>query len=274
MQLSFMTFSCPDWTLTEVLTGAIKYGYDAVEPRSEAQHKHGVELDTTKKQRKEIKSSFEDTGIVCACIATSRQYSMADAAKREESIELTKRYVDLAHDVDCRHLRVFGGPTPEGADFADVKKYVAESLRVCAEHAEKAEVYLCFETHDSYCHSADALEVIKLADHPNAAINWDIMHPFRVGDTIAGAFENVKSHVRHCHVHDGTRPADGGPNGWELAPMGDGHIPHDEAFKLLATINYKGALSGEWINWRTPEEVLPYEAEVMRRYRSEAQGGV
>jgi len=268
MQLSFMTFSCPEWSLNEILTGAIKYGYDAIEPRAEAGHKHGVELETTKKERKQIKASFEDTGIVCACIATSRTYSMSEPDKRRESVDLTKRYVDLAHDIGCKHLRVFGGQTPEGAVFADVKKYVAEALRECGEHALSADVYVCMETHDAYCRSADVLEVIKAADRPNVAINWDIMHPFRVGDTIEEAFENVKGHVRHCHVHDGKRPADGGAGGWELALMGEGDIPHDQAIKLLAGIDYKGALSGEWISFLPPEEVLPHDAAVMAGYIS------
>jgi len=35
MQLSFMTWVCPDWDLSEILTAAIRYGYDSVEPRSE-----------------------------------------------------------------------------------------------------------------------------------------------------------------------------------------------------------------------------------------------
>ncbi|MEA3366001.1 MAG: sugar phosphate isomerase/epimerase family protein, partial [Candidatus Hydrogenedentes bacterium] len=260
MKLCFMTFSCPDWGLNEVLTAAIKYGYEAVEPRSEANHQHGLELETTKKERKQIKASFEDTAIECACIATSRNYAMAQEADRKESIERTKRYIDLAHDLGCEHLRVFGGQTPDELEFEDAKKHVAESLAACAEHAGQAGVYLCLETHDAYSRSADAAEVVKMADHANVAINWDIMHPFRLGESIAESFENVKDHVRHCHVHDGTAPVDGGSGGWELAPMGQGDIPHDEAFDLLAGIGYEGALSGEWINWDPADEALPREA--------------
>ncbi|MEN6344507.1 MAG: sugar phosphate isomerase/epimerase family protein [Armatimonadia bacterium] len=270
MQISFMTWACPDWTLTEVLTGAIKYGYDSVEPRVEAKQKHGIDLDTTKKVRKEIKASFADTGVRCCCLATSRTFSMEDPEKRRESVELTKRYVDLARDIDCPNLRVFGGPTPKDADFAEVKKYVTEAFRECCEHAAKSGVSLCFETHDSYCHSADALEVVRGADHPQAAICWDVMHPFRVGESFEETFANVKDYVRHCHVHDGVKPADGGAGGWEMALMGEGDIPHQEPFKLLAGIGYTGALSGEWINFLPPDEVLPHDARVMREYRAAA----
>ncbi len=268
MKLGFMTFATPDWDLRKVLTAAIRYGYDSVEPRAEADHQHGVELDTTKKQRKEIKAAFADLGVDLCCIATSRTYSMADAGERANSVELTKRYVDLAADCGAPCIRVFGGPTPEGADYAEVKKYVAEALRECAEYARGSGVWVCMETHDSYCNAHDLVDVIRMADTPQAAINWDIMHPCTAGMTIAEAFAAVKPYVRHCHAHDGTWRQDGG--GWDLAPMGTGGIDHKEAMRLLASVGYEGCISGEWIAWQPAEEMLPREAAVLREYREAA----
>ncbi len=272
MKTSFMTFVAPEWTLEEHLAAAIRYGYDAIEPRCEADHAHGIELDTTKKQRAAIRQQFADCGVLLTTIATSRRYALDSDHELRESIDLTKRYCDLAADLGAQNIRVFGGPTPGGMDFADAKKLVAESLRECAEHAAGCGVYLCLETHDAYCNSADAVEVVRTADHPNVAINWDIMHPYRFGESMETAFNNVKDYVRHCHIHDGTRPDDGGPNGWTLALMGEGDIPHDEAIKLLATINYDGSLSGEWIQALEAEVVLPHDAQVLREYIAAAQG--
>jgi sugar phosphate isomerase/epimerase len=268
IKLSFMTFACPDYDLNQVLTAAIRYGYDAVEPRSEAKHKHGVELEATKKERKEIKAAFADTGIELCCIATSRNYSMADEVQRRESVERTKRYIDLAVDCGAPTLRVFGGGTPPGADFSEVKKYVAEALHQAAEHARGSGVWVCLETHDAYIHAADAVEVVKMADTPQAAINWDIMHPCTAGQTITEAFEIVQPYVKHCHAHDGTRKAQGA--GWDLAPMGTGEIDHALAIRLLAGMGYEGAVSGEWIDWQPAEEMLPREAEVLRQFRADA----
>jgi len=63
MKLSFMTFATPDWDLNRILTAAIRYGYDGIEPRSEAEHKHGVELETTKKQGKEMLAAIQEEAI-------------------------------------------------------------------------------------------------------------------------------------------------------------------------------------------------------------------
>jgi len=266
MKISFMTFVAPEWSLEEHLTAAIRYGYDAIEPRCEADHYHGVELDTTKKQRKEIAEQFESCGIALTTIATSRRYAFATDHELAETIDLTKQYCDLAADLGAQNIRVFGGMSPEGMEFADAKKVVAQALHQCGEYAKSRGVYLCLETHDAYCNTADALEVVRNADSAGVAINWDIMHPYRFGESMETAFNNVKDYVRHCHIHDGVRPEEGGPAGWQLALMGEGDIPHDEAIRLLATINYDGSLSGEWIRAFDPEIILPHDAQVLREY--------
>ncbi len=266
MKISFMTFVAPEWSLEEHLTAAIRYGYDAIEPRCEADHAHGVELDTTKKERAAIKQQFGDCGVELTTIATSRRYALDSDHEMQETIDLTKQYCDLCADLGATNIRVFGGVTPEGMDFVDAKMIVADALRECGEHAAGCGVYLCLETHDAYSLSSDAVETVRVADHPNVAINWDIMHPYRNGETIETAFHNVKDYVRHCHIHDGTRPEEGGAAGWELALMGEGDIPHDEAIRLLATINYEGSLSGEWIKALEADVVLPHDAQVLREY--------
>lgn len=270
MKISFMTWACPNWSLEQVLAGAIRYGYDAVEPRVEADHAHGIELNITKKQRKAIREQFADCGVAVSALATSRRYALASDHELAESIELTKRYLDLAADLGCQNLRVFGGGTPEGMSFGDAQKLVAESLHRCAQHAAQRGVYLCLETHDSYSLSGDCLQTVLMADHPNVAICWDILHPCRHGETVAAAFENVRNHVRHCHVHDARLGEE--PGAYQMTLMGQGDVPHEEAVRLLARIDFSGALSGEWIDAFEAEQVLSHDAAVLREYIARAGG--
>ncbi|MCD6350913.1 MAG: sugar phosphate isomerase/epimerase [Armatimonadetes bacterium] len=266
MKISFMTWACPDWDLNQVLTAAVRYGYDGVEPRVEADQKHGIDLDRTKKEREDIKRQFADMGVEISCLATSRRYALADREEWRESVELTQKYVDLAADLGCPNLRVFGGPTPEGMSREDAQKLVAEALAELGPYAAQRGVWLALETHDDYSLADWCAATLQAAGVEGVGICWDIMHPFRHGQSIEEAFAAVKDLVRHCHVHDGHRPADGGPGGWELAKMGEGDIPHDEAVKLLAGINFEGHLSGEYINFLPADELLPHEAKVLREY--------
>lgn len=271
MKLSFMTWVCPSWDLNQVIAGAIRYNYDGVEPRVEVDHAHGIELDATHKRRKEIRAQFADCGIQISCLATSRAYSSADPGERDKSVELTRRYIDLAADIGCQCIRVFGGQIPEGVQRADAHHYIAESLRKCAEHAATRNVFVCLETHDDFSRAEYAAETVRLANHPNVGICWDFMHPFRAGNSFTEAFEQVKSYVKHCHVHDGHLPE--GPDGpVSLAKMGEGDIPHDEPIRLLAGMDFEGHLSGEWISFLPPEEILPHDSAVLRRYLEQVAG--
>jgi len=265
MKLSFMTWVCPDWDLNQILTAAIRYGYDGVEPRVEVDQKHGIDLRTTKKRRREVKTQFADCGVEVSCLATSRTYSSMPASERDASVELTLKYLDLAADLGCPNLRIFGGQIPADVPREEAQKYVAECLHRCGEYAASRKANVCLETHDDFSRATDAAHTVHLADHPNVGIVWDVMHPFRAGDSMESAFEQVKPFVRHCHVHDGVRPADPS-GGWEMALMGEGDIPHGEAIRLLATIGFTGHLSGEWISFRPADEVLPHDARVLRQY--------
>jgi len=272
MYLSFMTFVCPEYELDKALAIAIRYGYEAIEPRAQEGHKHGIEVSTTKKERARIKAQFADTGIKMSCLATSCRYALADERDRQQMIETTKQHIELAADCGAPTIRVFGGPTPEGMDFADAKKYVSDSLAAVADFAKDHNVYVCLETHDAYCRAADAAEVVARVAHPNIAINWDMLHCIRAGETMAEAFNHVRAYVRHTHVHDGIWPADN-PADLTITLMGEGMVPHDEAVRLLASIDYQGALSGEWIAAFEPEEILPHDAARLREYIAAAEAG-
>ncbi|MBC7288929.1 MAG: sugar phosphate isomerase/epimerase [Armatimonadetes bacterium] len=271
MKVSFMTWACPDWDLNQILAAAVRWGYDGVEPRAEANQNHGIEITTTKKEREIIRRQFADMGIEISCIATSRTYAFADEADRRDSIDLTKKFVELAADLGCPNLRVFGGVTPEGVSREDAQKMVAEALAELGPVAAENNVVICLETHDDYSLADWAAATVKMADAPGLGIVWDVMHPYRNGQTIQQAFEAVKDLVRHCHVHDGKRPPNGGPGGWDLTLMGTGDIPHDEAVRLLASINFDGHLSGEYINFLPPEQLLPHEVNVLRSYIAAAK---
>ena len=262
MKFSFMTWVCPEYDLNQIIAAAIRYGYDGVEPRAECDQAHGIDLKATKKKRAEIKRQFGDAGVELSCIATSRQYSMADPAQRAESIALTRKFVDLAADTGCPYLRVFGGPIPEGVAKEDCKRYVAESLRACGELAAKSPVTLCLETHDSFSLAKDAVETVRMAGHDKVKILWDVAHPFRNGEPLEETWGFVKDLVRHLHIHDALVAG-----GWNARLMGEGEIPHREPVRYLASINFPGHLSGEWISPAWPvEELLPHDIRVLRSY--------
>ncbi|MBU4285643.1 MAG: sugar phosphate isomerase/epimerase [Verrucomicrobia bacterium] len=264
MKYSFMSFSCPQLTLGELLATAKRFGYEGVEPRIDSQHKHGVETAASAAQRKETKKQAATDGVAFACIATSCVFANPEITK--QNVDYTLKCIDLAADVGAGRIRVFGGNLAKDQKREDAIRIVADALRAVGDHAKGRGVTVCMETHDSWCLPEDVAAVMQRVNHPAIAVNWDIMHPVRVCKvTMDQAFETLKPWIRHLHVHDGT------PGSTQLMPIGNGGIDHRRAIELLQTIPYDGYLSGEWINWSDPYEVhLPRELATMKSYERAA----
>ena len=266
MNYSFMSFSCPDLTLDEMLAVAKELGYDAIEPRGVSNHAHGVEPDTDAEQRAAIKEKVEASGIALCCLATSCRY--ADPATVGMNIIDTHRFIDLAADVGAPRLRVFGGKMGEGLSREAAIDEVSRALLTVVGHADERNVTLCMETHDDWCDPAHVAAVMRQVDHPSIAVNWDILHPVRAaGYTMDQAFEILQPWIDHVHFHD-SRDEDGK---FELTPIGEGICDHKRALELLKSDIYDGYLSGEWINWEPHETHLPRELATMKKYEEASQ---
>ena len=264
MKYAFMTFSCPELTLDKVLATAKQYGYDAVEPRIDSNHKHGVELDADAATRREIRQKALDGGIALCCIATSCTY--ADPARVKDAVEDTLRAIDLAADVGAPRIRVFGGLLPEGVSREDATNRLINSMNSAADRAEARGVVVCMETHDDWCDPADLARVLSAVNKPSIAANWDIMHPvLRAGKTMDEAFETLKPWIRHVHCHDGVA-VDGKT---ELRTIGEGIVDHRRALELLKSMPYDGWVSGEWIEWAPYDVHLPRELAALKRLEAE-----
>ncbi len=269
MTIAFMTFVAPDWTLEQHLTAAIRYGYDGLEPRCAAGHQHGIELTTTKAQRKDLRAQCDDCGVALPCLATSTKYNLPDA-ERTEMVEETKKYLQLAADLGAPNLRVFGGNAPdEGVTREQAAARVAEGLAQCVKTAASCGVNLCLETHDYFCRAEHAAAVVDAVNHPRLGFNWDFLHSARASETPEQSWQHVAGRVYHCHVHDYTWPPENGED-LQKAYMGEGMVPHAEDLRLLKSVGYEGALSGEWIGDYPAEEILPQAAGALRGWIAEA----
>jgi len=263
MKFSFASFTTPESSLQEILEIAKKYGYDGIEPRAQAEHKHGIEIYTSQEKRKDIRRTFEESGIECACIATSIRYCFIDEEQRGKEVELTKRFIDLASDIGCKRIRVFGGFPEHPMAFEEAIDIVADALSEVKTYAEQNRVYVCLETHDFFSRADIAAAPVRMVDSPFIRITWDIMHPFTKMMTIEEAFAELEGLIEHCHIHDGTYDKARVP---KLALMGEGEIPYNIAVRLLKNSGYEGYLSGEYIDAWPADVVLPHDIEVLKSY--------
>lgn len=268
MKFAFMSFSCPELSLVEMLALANELGYTGIEPRAGSNHRHGVELTADSALRRTMRDQAAESGIELCCLATSCRY--ADPQTVQAELDETLRYIDLAADIGTPRLRVFGGKIGSGVSREEAIANVARALATVTDHAQDRGVTICLETHDDWCNPAHVAAVMTQVNHPRIAVNWDIMHPVRAGGaTMAGAYATLRPWIQYVHVHDGSTRMDK----LEMLPMGTGDIDHRTAIRLLHDGDYHGYLSGEWINWEPYAVHLPRELAQLQAYLAEAEAG-
>lgn len=253
MKLCLLTYNLARrWNLTKLIEVARADGFAGLEFRAEAGHEHGVELERTAAERRQIRDQIEDAYLEAVGIGTSARFESPDAAQRQVVIDQTKRYVELAADVGARRIRVFGNNIPAGVRRDDCVKYVGESLRTLGEFAEPFGVDVLLEMHGQFNYWGFARTAVELADHPRVALVYNCDQRDVVGGSVAATYSQVRQWIRHVHMHQFT-----------------GGFPYPELFALLRADGYEGYLASE-IELRaenpTPEQYLAMYAALFRAW--------
>ena len=251
MRLCFMTFVLPEWKIEKVVKFAREVGYDGVEIRVDAKHKHEISSQSSAEVRKYVKKLFADEGVEIPCVATSVQFGSSDPAVRQKNIESAKVNLDLAADLGADVVRMFaGGGIPKLTDEA--ARYVAEAFDEVGDYAQSAGVCPMLECgHDIIRSAVEASNVIKRVETPNFGALWN--H----SDMDDQTFNALKSHIRHFHVHENVLSPD------------DDNILH--LAKLMKSIDYNGYFSLEIIKGHNlPVDVLTETASRLQGFIAQA----
>jgi sugar phosphate isomerase/epimerase len=254
MKLGFMSSVCPQMKLAELLEAGKRHGYEAIEFRPEWRHGHGVELESSAQQRREMVRSIGDSGLAACCISPGVRFCHADAAARDADYEKLLRYVELAAEMGIAVIRIFGDPLPNDGRRARNYRMQAEYLARAAERAREAGVVIALETHTNL-RGFDAGEILYQAGYPRGlAVNWHLSHCLRHGEDVDEAYRHIKGRVAHVHFSVG---------GDEKDPL-----LLKRQMELLAGEGYAGCWSVEVINPPDSEPVLESHAAWWKQNRS------
>lgn len=253
--LAFSTLGCPDWNIDRVLAAAKEYGYNAVELRG---YLDTMDLPMAEPfvpaNRRATLARFDGEGIAFCCVSSGAVVVRNDADE-------VRRYAELAHDLQCPFVRVFGG-TLGAAQGAVTEEEAATNLHGFGEIAANAGVRIVLETHDSFSTGALVARLLAKTDHPAVRSLWDLHHPYRQNEPFAQTFDFLSAFLSHVHVKN-SRP-DGG---YCLPDEGD--VPLAAMLRHLRGANYSGAICVEWEKrWHPslaePETAFPAYANALR----------
>ncbi|OGV74369.1 MAG: hypothetical protein A3K19_27280 [Lentisphaerae bacterium RIFOXYB12_FULL_65_16] len=251
MKLSFMTFVCPEWDIETAVAFAAKTGYDGVEIRVDAGHKHEISSQSSAAERRRVKGVFAKAGVGVACVATSINFAFPDRATHAENLASAKANLDLAADLGAPVVRIFaGGKIP--ALTPDAAKQVAAAFDEVGEYAAASGVCPMLECgHDIIKGAAEAAEVLKRVKTANFGALWN--HAVMDDET----YNVLKPRLRHFHVHDDV-----------LDPQNTAIL---DLAKRMKPAGYTGYVSLEIIKGTNlPEDLLTETAARLQRYIRQA----
>jgi len=116
------------------------------------------------------KHSLAFSGVACGVSMVQ-----ADAAKRADSLNQIKKWVDVTDRLGASHLRIFAGTSRPGTNLKDAIGWVIESMKAACDYSGKKGITLGVEDHEGVTQSADVcVEIMQRVNSSYAGINLDI----------------------------------------------------------------------------------------------------
>ncbi len=207
MQLGMVTYNiAAGWDIPTIIERCHQVGIAAVELRTT--HRHGVEPDISKQTREEVRKQFTDAGIALWGLGSVCEYHSPDPAVVAQNIELTKRFLDLAHDVGAKGVKVRPNALPQEVEERKTLEQIGSALRVCGEAAAQVGVEIWLEVHGrGTSHPPHVRTIMDIANHPNVGVTWNCNHPHDLKDgSVKPYFELLRDRIWSVHINELTHP--------------------------------------------------------------------
>jgi hydroxypyruvate isomerase len=163
--------------------------------------------------------------------------------REEQFLETVQEAIESAQRLGTRRLNCICGIVPPGVSREEAQRTALANLQKAAPIAERAGVYLLIENINGtdmpgyFAQTAEqAVELVKLADHPHVRFQLDQYHVGMVG---GDAREELRRHVSRVeHVQIADVPGRHEP--------GTGQQPIAEFLALLDELGYEGTVGLEY----------------------------
>jgi len=170
-------------------------------------------------------------GMPFSGLAIGADLCQPDTAKRAETLETVRNWVDATELLGASHLRVFGDKLPAGATPEQGIRWVAETMKPACEYAGNKGIILGLESHSGLTtRASNIVEILQRVDSPYAGCNLDISNfPQNPYQQIALCLP----HATHTHIRDSY--------GEPKQPL-----DLDRIWQMFAQSGYNGYMSAEY----------------------------
>ena len=170
-------------------------------------------------------------GMPFSGLAIGADLCQPDSAKRAETIETIRKWVDATELMGASHLRVFGDKLPAGATTEQGIAWVVETMKPACDYSARKGIILGLESHSGLTtRASNIVEILRRVDSPYAGCNLDISNfPENPYEQI----ELCLPYATHAHIRDFY--------GEPKQPL-----DLDRVWQLFAKSGYNGFMSAEY----------------------------
>ncbi len=257
IKFSGHTMGTPKLDIYEVIEFFKRLGYDGVEVRVA----ENAQIDSETIDDAEVKKIHRaalDSGMEFSCLTSYYQNFMPQS--RDGVISNLKRVAEIACELDCPLIRVYGGAEPKTQGdywFNDVWSYTVSGLQEVARYAAKLGVGLSIETHiGSLTMSArDAIKMIEDVNMNNVGMLFDYAWvELAAAEKDAEAVRRAARYINHVHIKDWVLESRT-PLSKKSCLMGEGTVNWKAVMPTLREIGYTGYISDEYEKFWYPAEL-------------------
>ena len=189
-----------DWDLPTLLKNCEQAKVLGVELRTT--HKHGVEPSLTEAERIAVRAKFESSSVQMVGIGSNERFDSPDPKVLEASIEATKRFIQLSHDVGGSGVKVKPDSFHKDVPREKTITQIGKALNQVAEYATGFGQQIRLEVHGQCAQLPTIKAILDVADHPNVAVCWNSNHQDLEAPGLEHNFNLVKNRLgQTTHIH-------------------------------------------------------------------------
>ncbi len=231
-----------EYSWEDLLASAKRAGYDFVEMSIDESPARLERLYWSPSERAALRQAIFDVGIPIWGMGVSahRKFPLGSVSPevRQKGLDILYRSIELAADLGIRVIQVMGYDAFYEPSTADTQACYEEGLRIGVGWASAAGVVLALENGDAPLVDSveKAMRFVNKFDSPWFQAYPDIGNMTAAGYSPLEQLPLARGHMVGLHVKD-TRPGE-----LRGVALGQGIVPFQETFRLLARMGFAGPL--------------------------------
>jgi sugar phosphate isomerase/epimerase len=196
-----------------------------------------------------LRGQATDAGVQIAMLVTYADFTHPDGAERARQVDLLRRYIGVAAELETPYIRVTAGQAHPGLEREAATEWAVAGLTACLDDAADNGVILCYENHtkgyawtyNDFSQPSDIfLEIVARTQGTDLRLLFDTANTLATGDDPLRVLKQVKSRVSMIHTNDIARIGY-----FEPVLLGTGVSPIVPIYQMVCENGFDGWISVE-----------------------------